>query len=49
MDGEDTYKGVDAVQTEIVTQIGSLPYDDIIQAVEYSLRHGAKVLHSRRL
>ena len=30
---------VDAVQKKIVTQIGSLPYDDVNQAVEYSLRH----------
>ena len=27
------------MQTKIVTQIGSLPYDDVEQAVEYSLRH----------
>jgi hypothetical protein len=39
VDGEATYKGVDAVQKKIVTQIGSLPYDDVEQAVEYSLRH----------
>lgn len=39
VDGEDPDKGVDAVQKQIVTQIGSLPYDDVEQAVEYSLRH----------
>jgi hypothetical protein len=27
------------VQKKVVTQIGSLPYDDVDQAVEYSLRH----------
>jgi len=32
-------KGVDAVQKNVVTQIGSLPFEDVDQAVEYSLRH----------
>ena len=34
-----TDKGVDAVQKKTVTQIGSLPYEDVNQAVEYSLQH----------
>ena len=39
VDGTIANKGVDVVQKKIVTQIGSLPYDDVNQAVEYSLRH----------
>jgi hypothetical protein len=40
VDGAVIDKGVDSVQkSKIVTQIGSLPYDDVNQAVEYSLGH----------
>jgi hypothetical protein len=39
VNGTATDKGVDVVQKRVVTQIGSLPYDDVNQAVEYSLRH----------
>jgi hypothetical protein len=37
--GEVIDSGVDAMPQKIVTQIGSLPFDDVEQAVEYSLRH----------